>query len=405
MRFLMPIMALFLYALGFISCSLSVSENQAKVISTQDPPPISTSELVKTPTLLPIVENSPQIPVMTETAMLSHNVGSVAFNNVDPTTGLLLAVATDRAVEVWDVSAQKLYSTLPYRTLADLIPATIEPDFSTGRAKVEFSPDGEILAIGLVPKICDSANCAARGVVYRWHVQTMTFLDPWVAASYNLGYAKKVLFTPDGKVLTFVYNLNNAGCFRTSDHTASWDVQSGNQLSNFSAGHILDEVFSPDSNLAVISYSNGVCPLDALHIVLMDTALTVELKSVTYPLSGYDAISRLAFSPDGQLLMASVVQAGNSEIYVLDSQTLQERGVYHFDDTIIRSVAFNPDGRVLLIGDDKGQLHFLDAKSGRKLKVVDIDQSGIKDIVISRNGEFLAIVSTDGNIHVWKVLV
>jgi WD40 repeat protein len=324
----------------------------------------------------------------------------------------LLAVETDEAVEVWDISAQTLHSTLFYTTLLKLTPNVLmwpneEIVHRNFNISLGFSPDSEVLAIGSVLGICnEEKSCPARGVIYQWDVQTTTFLDLWVAENcfYNFGSPKQVQFTPDGKKLALVYNVNNAGCSRSHDCAVWWDAQSGDHLSTFSAGEITDIAFSPNSNLAAISYSKRVCPSDGLRLALMDTTLKDEIAS-TPPLPilfNHSTIrSPLAFNPNGQSFVVSIERhASNTDVYVFDSQTLQEHAIYGYD-ILISSIAFSLDGETLLVGDTHGVLYFLDAGSGKQLGAVDTRQGWVSDIVVSQDGKFLVTVG-NGKAHLWR---
>jgi len=114
--------------------------------------------------------------------------------------GETLATTRENQIRLWHVSGQRV---TPRSTLV------AESDMLGGLA---FSPDGTTIAVGgIQPTGVPSRN--AQGVIYRWEVQTGRVLAPLVAeGSYNFGASKQVKYSPDGRLLAFVYALHNGSC-------------------------------------------------------------------------------------------------------------------------------------------------------------------------------------------------
>ncbi len=398
--------------------------------STDSHPPLPAPTTAKTATPLERCpsknsgEPSVKSPSLSEIATLGPDIGSIAFSPLSTESGTLLAAATTGAVELWDVTpltaTQRI--TLSYTTLSELMPRThLGWESQRGEVLVAFSPDGAVLAIGGTPNTCVSnVTPCTRGVVYRWVIQGGQLLAPLEAKPmYSYGIPIQLRFGSDGKGLALLYNLNNSSILRSEDHVARWDIQSGKASVKSvigAGGNFLDIAFSPDG--ASLAISSWRYPCEGLNSnacssreVVVETALNDRtVISYTLPYAGYlNYDAKLAFSPDGNSLVTAirslyaVDKAEDTFVYIHDLQTFQERAQYRLKDAFMRSIALSPDGKVLLMGDEAGQLHFLELEKGCEAKPFNAHLSAIDVLALSPDGRLLAAADKDGRARIWQL--
>ena len=76
-------------------------------------------------------------------------------------------------------------------------------------------------------------------------------------------------------------------------------------------------------------------------------------------------VSKVAFSPDGKLLLTTSV-IGTLQLWDFVSKT-PYLDPMHGKQSIVRGVAFSPDGKQIISGGSNGTLKFWDVASGRSL--------------------------------------
>jgi len=275
--------------------------------------------------------------------------------------------------EVWDVSTGQLAGVL--EGPSNLIESSA------------LSPDGKLLANNSDDVIClwDLAN-GQEARVLEGHTEIIS----------------EVAFSPDNRILA------SAG---GNDKTIRlWDVASGREIRTLT-GHtkrVNSIAFSPDGNL-IASASGESAAGDATTaakenvVKLWDVQSGHELKT----LSGYkEAVEKLVFSPDGQLLATS--SPGGLKIWdVINAR------VTNTLDFGVGAVAFSPNGKLLaLVNGD--EIEFRDVANWEKAKSIDTEAedgpnslcgvvSHVTSLKFNRSGDVLAGGSCDGVIQLWNV--
>lgn len=155
-------------------------------------------------------------------------------------------------------------------------------------------------------------------------------------------------FTPDGK------GLITAG---KGDPARLWDAATGRVLRQFGGsrdGRGYAAALSPDGR--IVAGGGGARPSE---LCLWDAATGALLRQ----LEGGTAtgLTHLAFSPDGKTILA-----GDERLRLWEVAT--GKGLWTSGQVQVASLAYSADGKTLIWGGFVGDLHFLEARTGREVR-------------------------------------
>jgi WD40 repeat protein len=113
-----------------------------------------------------------------------------------------------------------------------------------------------------------------------------------------------------------------------------------------------------------------------------------------------DAITCLAFSPDGRRL---VTGSADRTVVVRDVASGQEGLTLRGHDNAVRGVAFSPDGRLIATAGADQTVRLWDADTGRQLRELRGHRGAVWAVAFSPNGTLLASGGADFTVKVWDV--
>lgn len=187
----------------------------------------------------------------------------------------------------------------------------------------------------------------------------------------------------------------------SKDGTARvWDAGTGKALAELRghAGPLLNAVFSPDGRrVATVSFdqtariwdvNTGHSLFELQHHTGQDTHLKPKDTNVVYS---------VAFSPDGRLLLTGSAD-GRARIWA--ASTGERLSELVGRDIIAREAAFSPDGKLVVASSSNGA-RIWDAGTGKQLADL-IGHTGlINTAAFSPSGKLVVTASYDGTARVW----
>ena len=265
-------------------------------------------------------------------------VNSIAFSVDDKQ---LASGSADNSIKIWDVATGREKQTMTGHTLYV--------------SSIAFSPDGKMLASGSgdqTVKLWDSASGR--------ELRTLV-----VGPTQRVGMPVAVAFSRDGKTLA-----------TGAQEAKLWDVRSGSEVRTLK----VTESNSPTETPLAFSYDGKVLATGGKAVKLWDVATGNALRT----LPGDARV--LSFSPDQQTLAGS----GGTETRLWNITTGQELQTLEGSQLGVDTVAFNPDGKLLAVGNSDNTVDLWDSVRRQKLRVLKGHVSAIAAVAASADDKVLA---------------
>ena len=258
-----------------------------------------------------------------------------------------------------------------------------------GFGDVAYSPDGTMFVTAP-----GNLSQDARSIRF-WDAKTYKV----IAKLESAGHVESVRFSPDGKYLAVVTEIESSGDYKTI--LELWDVQqkklaavqpAKGKAIDGSLENIMSAIaFSPDSSKLVT--------------ITKQTVEVWDLKTgeVVQTLQGHQKdVSSVCYSPDGRFLVSTAEQqpaadkspVGELIIWnALDGQKVKTLPGYNY-------AVFSPDGKLIASGNEDKNYSLIDVKTGSVIS--HFPQIGA--LRFSRNGKRVASYGDLVVVRTWEIL-
>ncbi len=214
---------------------------------------------------------------------------------------------------------------------------------------------------------------------YEWHY-LWRLSEPQSLILEDHFQESKVSFSPDGRLLASPNILGEVRMFDAVTGEIQFALQGH--------GLVRDIVFSSDGKML------AVCGSDC-KVHLWDLSTRERFRV----LDGHSHLIRtVAFSPDGQLL----VSADETE-RVVAWKVADGRQVWKLDRRHVMDIDFDPNGERLAIGCGFGGLLIVNASDGAVLQTIHAHARWQSGVAFSPNGEKVATCSEDRTAKIWTL--
>ncbi len=167
-----------------------------------------------------------------------------------------------------------------------------------------------------------------------------------------------------------------------------WDVETGEELDTFDDLASWSIALSPNEKQILSSRGST--------IKLWELETGGELLSLT----GHESmINSVSFSPNGRLIVSGS-QDKTIRIWDLTSEV---EILKITDNSYVHCVSFSPDGLRIASGNEKGTVQVWDVNSGEELEKFSDHHARVYDVTFSPDGKTLASASSDRTIKIWDV--
>jgi WD40 repeat protein len=253
---------------------------------------------------------------------------------------------------------------------------------------VAISPDSKIIA-----------SCSLDQTIKLWDINTGKLLQNLTQNSSGITC---VIFSKDGKTLVSS-SANPDGTIKL------WDVETGNVKTSLKSDDwIVVSVWS------IALSSDGKTLVSGHHADNTVKVWDLSTQTVKRTLRGHVwAVHSVALSPDGKTVASgsfdSNVKVWNAEtgrqIYNLNGPANSPIGLVKswFNDKIVYTVAFSPDGKTLASGGEKQPVQLWNLSNGTERMSLTGHSAQVYTVVFSPDGKTLASGSGDGTIRIWDL--
>ena len=300
-----------------------------------------------------------------------------------PDLGLLLAVGAFDLADTADTRSALLNALQANPLLAGLLHGV-----DSGLEAAIFSPDGT--------KVVTPTSDGTGTIVWSTrNSRRLAVLDRGNAIS--LGGA----ISPDGRWLAVPAIYETGPLF--GGRLQVWDLESGRlvHLLRSPAGALSSAAFSTDGRTLLTQGGPRPEGPFGTEILAWDTrtwkprgrSLVVDQRYV-----GDDAV---AFSPDGSLV-AVPRPDGSARVWAIgDRRPLAE---IEATGSAATALGFSPDGETLAVGDESGEVRFVDPRTTRERAApIFLSESLPTDLEIAPGGETIAVGRTDGRAQIFDI--
>jgi WD40 repeat protein len=286
-------------------------------------------------------------------------------------------------------------SSLSLWQLADgteLAPISVPPDLA---ADVAYAPDGATLA---------AAWYACRARI--WDASNGEILRLLQPAEQECLSEPEAVFSPTGSWLAL-----DSGSQATATVTL-WNYQTGQEITTLTAGDGSLESLAVSPGGDFLAAGTGQTDTSGNVTAGQAVIWALDQEGIAFSLPHENWVTSLAFAPDGRTLatgtaaLDSTGTVSGSLVTLWDLKTGQPVRTIEFPGDHVVSLAFSPDGTLLVAGNWSGDLVLWEAGSEAPPVSLGAYSAPVVDLAFSPDGRLLAaglLSDGPGTVEIWDI--
>jgi WD40 repeat protein len=178
-----------------------------------------------------------------------------------------------------------------------------------------------------------------------------------------------------------------------------WDLESrqGRLLYDASPYKVPAMAFNPDATRLLIGLDHGPSDVSVQRLRLLHAETGQEVLRFT---GDQDAVTDVAFSPDGHLALSSSL---DQQVVLWDATTGQQVRLLSERGSSVQVVAFSPDGKLVTGGSVNGHILVWDLETNSRPMVLIGHGGAVRDLRFALDPDLLVSAANDGNVYEWRL--
>ena len=257
--------------------------------------------------------------------------------------GQVVALGTENTIQFWNVASAEMLRSIK---AAD----TVE--------SLAFSPDGKVLASGLLDGTVSLSNVATSKELITFKVGKDGFGNYGITEGVRF-----VVFSPDGKTIASGSQNGMINVWNVATGKLIWKLAyKPSEVDHLHDYPLYTAAYSPDSKTLVLGWLGK-------SLRFYNAASGQVIKTLV---KEQNHVESLAYSPDGRTLAVGSAYGLNTlQLWDVTSgkvtQTLVRNAVKKTPDDSVNSLAFSPDGRTLASATFEAATTLWDVTSGKPI--------------------------------------